>query len=361
MTARNIVAVKCVAFSLAIVLLGLGLAWKASAASPEITLKFANYFPPPSAYSKICEEFIADLEMRTNGRVKVRYFPGGTLLNAPATIKGIESGITDIGVSHVAYTPGRMPVMEVIEMPIGYTTGWVANQVVNDFYNKFRPKDFDSVKLMWLHANSPSVLVTSRPVRKLEDLKGMTIRAPGRFGDVISALGGTPAPTPVVETYDALSKGVIQGVLIAIDGLRFIRLAEVAKYTTVVPAVGVAYAFYVAMNKNSYEKLPPDIKIIFDQLCGEYRERFALMWNATEFDGKKFGDDNGVEYIVLQKEEADKWENAVSGVIDDYTKSMISKGHKEEEVREWITYLKQRTAELTAKQKEWHIEAAIVQ
>ena len=179
----------------------------AFAASDVIKLKFANFFPPPSAQSKLCQEFIADLESRSEGRVEVQYYAGRSLLKPPAIIKGIEQGITDIGLSHAEYTPGRFPVMEAAEQPLGYPSGWVANQIMNDFYNKFKPKEFDSVKVMWFHANSPAMLMTTtKPVRKLEDMKGLTIRAPGATGDVIKALGGTPAPTPMPETYEAWQK-----------------------------------------------------------------------------------------------------------------------------------------------------------
>lgn len=88
-----------------------------------IELKFANFFPPPSRQSKIAEDFIADLEQRTGGKVKVKYFAGGSLLKPTTMIDGIEKGIADIGISHIDYTPGRMPVMEAAELPLGYPSG----------------------------------------------------------------------------------------------------------------------------------------------------------------------------------------------------------------------------------------------
>ncbi len=128
--------------------------------------------------------------------------------SATTAFLNIESGTVDIGLAHIEYTLGRFPVTEACDLPLGYPTGWISNQIVNDFYYKFKPKEWDKVKVLWLHANSPSVLITKKPVRKMEDLKGMTIRAPGRIGEVIAALGGTPAPTPVVETYDAIAKAL---------------------------------------------------------------------------------------------------------------------------------------------------------
>jgi len=324
-----------------------------------IKLKITNYFPPPSMQSKIMAEFIGELESRTGGRIKVQYFPGGSLLKAPATIKGIDSGIADIGLSHIEYTAGRFPVMEVCELPLGYPTGWVANQVMTDFFYKFRPKEFDKYKMLWFHANSPSLLITKKPVRKLEDIKGMTIRAPGRMGDVIRALGGVPAPTHIMETYDAIAKGVIDGVYTPFETLKTFKFAEVAKYVTVSWRIGPSYPFYVAMNKKSYAKLPPDIKEIFDALTGEYRDRMALMWNAIEFPGIAFGKEQGVEYIELSDEEAAKWEQAVQPVIENYVKSMTAKGYAETEVRGWIKYIKERSAELLEKQIFYQIKSPI--
>ena len=324
--------------------------------SADVNLKIANYFPPPAMQSKLLEEFGKELQARTVGRIKVQYFPGGSLLKAPATIKGIDSGIADIGLSHIEYTRGRFPVMEALEMPLGYASAWVANQVMNDFYDKFKPKEFDDYKVLWFHACAPSVVITKKPVRKLEDMKGLTLRSPGRFGDVVSALGGTPAPTPIMETYDAIAKGVIDGVFTPYETLKTFKFAEIAKYVTDTTFIGPCYPFYVVMNKKSYQKLPADLKEILDELAGEYKERYALMWNGIEFPGKAFGKELGVEYISLSAEEAARWEQAVQPVVENYIQDMVSKGYKESETRGWFKYIKERTAELTAKQKFYQIK-----
>jgi TRAP-type transport system periplasmic protein len=321
-----------------------------SAAGDVITLKFANFFPPPSAQSKLCEDFSAELEKRTDGKVKIRYFAGGSLLNAPGMIKGVEKGIADIGYSHIEYTTGRFPVMEAAELPLGYPSGWVANQIMNDFYNTFRPKEFEGFKVMWFHANTPSVIMTTKPVRKMEDMNGLTIRASGIVGDVIKAVGGTPAPTPMMEAYDAIAKGVLQGAFGGGEAAKNFRFADVAKYITDTWRVGPSYPFYVVMNQKKYNSLPPDIKAIFDTLCGEYRERFALMWNAQDFEAQIFAKARGVEYINLPDEEAKRWTKAVEPITKDYIQRMVSKGFDESEVRGWIKYLRERTEYLTKKQ-----------
>lgn len=328
------------------------------AASDVINFKFAHIFPPPAKQSKICEEFVKELEERTGGRIKTSYLGGGSLLKPPGMYRGIELGVADMGFAHVEYTPGRFPVTEVCDMPLGYPNAWVANHVVNDFYNTFKPKEWDKVKVLWMHSSPVNVMITTKPVHELEDLKGMTIRAPGRVGDTVKALGGSPVPMPIMEVYDGLAKGVINGVNIPFETLKTFRFAEVAKYVTSSWEVGNLYTFYVIMNKNSYKKLPPNLKEIFDVLCGEYKERIALVWNETDLDGLDFAKKRGVAIIDLPPEELARWKSVTKPVIEGYVKDMISKGYSEQEIRGWITFLRERIKHWTKMQIRYYIKSA---
>ena len=325
----------------------------------EIRLKVAMYFPPPAFQTKVLEEFCRELEKRTGGQVKVDYYAGGSLLKAPAMFDGVVNGIADIGYSHVYYTAGRMPVTEAVGLPIGYPSAWVSGQVINDFYDEFKPKEFDAVKVLWLNTSSNSAIATARkPIRKLDDLKGLTIRAPGQAGEIIKALGGSPAPTPMMEVYDALSKGVIDGEASNFETLFAFKFAEVVKYTTSVWQINNPFPFYLVMNKNSYNKLPPDIKPIFDELVGEYKERYILTWNSIDFVGKKVGLSKGVEFIELPASELPEWKAAVQPVIEGYVKKMVGKGFAEAEVRGWIKFLRERSDFWTKKQIALRIPSA---
>jgi TRAP-type C4-dicarboxylate transport system substrate-binding protein len=348
-----LVVVGIIVFGLIFAVSGLD---AANAQDKVIKLKVANFFPPPSNQSKILEEFCRDLEKRTGGGVKVDYFAGGSLLKPTAVFDGVVNGIADIGYSHVYYTSGRMPVTEAAGLPLGYPSAWVAGQALNDFYEEFKPKEFDQVKVLLFNTSTPSAIATAKkPVRTLEDMKGLTLRAPGIAGEVIKALGGTPAPTPMPEVYDAIAKGVLDGEASNFETLLTFRFAEVVKYSTSVWQITNPYPFYLVMNKKSYGKLPPDIRSIFDTLVGEYKQRYQLRWNAVDFAGKAFGKEKGVEFIELSPSEAEKWVAAVEPVIDGYVKNMVSKGFAEDEVRGWIKYLRDRIKYWTERQILLHI------
>ena len=326
-----------------------------SASAQTVNLKIANFFPPPSAQSKMTEEFGADLEKRSGGKIKVQYFAGGSLLKAPAIYKGVESGIADIGYSHVYYTAGRFPVTEGIGLPLGTPSAFVGAHVAFDFYEKFKPKEWDDVKVLAMHGNAPSVVISKKPVEKLEDLKGLTIRAPGIPGEIIKALGGTPAPTPMMEVYDALAKGVNDGVYAPYETLKTFRFGEVCKYVTDAWQTGNPFPFFLVMNKKKYDSLPPDLKEVVDTLSGQYQERYALMWNEIEMVGKAYGLSKGVTFFDLSDAEAEKWIEAVQPVVTDYIKTMVGKGYSESEVQGWIDFMKDRIKYWTAKQIEYKV------
>jgi len=327
----------------------------AAFAQKVIKLKTANFFPGPSKQSKILDEFGKELEARSGGRIKVQYFPGRSLLNQSAMYKGIETGIADIGYTHVYYTPGRMPVTEAAGLPLGVPSAYVGAHMTYDFINKYQPKEWSKVKLLAVHGNAPSMLISKKPVRKLEDMKGLTIRAPGVPGVIIKALGGTASPTPMMDVYDSLAKGVNDGVWAPWEVLKTFRFGEVTKYVTVCWQIGAAFPFYLAMNKNSYNKLPRDLQTLVDIMSGEYQERYALMWGEIEFTGKAFGKTKGMEYIELSEQEGARWQKAVEPAITTYIKGMVKKGFKESEVREWIEYMYARIAYWSKKQMEYKI------
>jgi TRAP-type C4-dicarboxylate transport system substrate-binding protein len=322
-----------------------------------IELKFANYFPVPARQSKICEEFIKDLEARSGGELKIRLFTAGTLLSPAKIYDGVVEGIADIGFSNIGYTFGRFRMTEALDLPLGFPNAWVANHVANDFYRQFKPKEWDKIHMLSMHTSPVNVVLSAtKPVYKMDDLKGMTLRGTGLIAEVVSALGGTPRSIAMPEAYEALQKKVIGGLMIPMETLRAFRLAEVTKYATECWPIGQVYTFYLVMNKDTWNKLPPNIQKIFNEY--PFEEKFATMWNEIDIDGKKFGMEKGLKFIELSPDEMKKWKNAVEPVIDKYVKSMTDAGYPTKEVRESINYIRMRIEYWTKRQKELGIKSS---
>jgi len=145
----------------------------------QTTLTYSIFFPATHAQAQAGESWAKEIEKRTGGKVKINIFAGGSLTPAPQVYDGVVKGISDIGMSCFAYTPGRFPLIEALDLPMGYPTGMVATKVANDFAKKMNPPELNDVKLLYIHAHGPGLLHTQKPVTKLADLQGMKIRSTG--------------------------------------------------------------------------------------------------------------------------------------------------------------------------------------
>jgi TRAP-type transport system periplasmic protein len=297
------------------------------AAEPQFKLNYANFFPAPSPHSQLAEQYGKEIEKRTNGRVKITFFHGGTLAPAAQIYDNTVQGIADMGFSVLAYTRGKFPLTEVIDLPLGLKNGVTATRLINAYYDKFHPKEFDEVKVMYLHAHGPGLLhLTKKHVTKLEDLKGLKIRATGLSAKIVQALGAAPVGTTMPETYDALRTGVAEGALAPFMALKDFRWGELCSYSVENYGSSYSVGFFVVMNKNKWNALPPDIQKIFTQVNEEYKEKVGALWDSTDKDGIEFAKSKGVKLVPLSKEEDARWAKAVRPLLDTYVEDMKKKG-----------------------------------
>jgi TRAP-type C4-dicarboxylate transport system substrate-binding protein len=305
-----------------------------------VTLKFSNFLFAQAQNSILAEQWCKEVEKRTNGRVKINIFHGGSLTPPPQVYDGVVKGISDLGMSVGAYTKGKFHLTGLIELPLGYKTGYIATKLANKYYKKFKPKEFDDVQVMYLSAHAPGVLISKKPVHKLEDLKGMKIRATAASEKLVATLGGIPVLMVMGETYDALSKGTVEGVLSPIEGLEQWKFAEVAKYTTE-GFDSYTSVFFVVMNKNIWNSLTPAEQKTIEKINKEWIEKQGKQWDEIDKVGRDYGVKKGVEIITLPNEERERWTKAVRPLIDDYVKDLKEKGLPGEEgLKFCLDYLK---------------------
>ena len=291
-------------------------------------LTYSVFFPPVHKNAILAQKFADEIKARTNGRVKITVFPGGTLTKAPQVYDGVLNGLSDMGMSVVSYTVGRFPAAEMVELPHGYLNGWVATKVANDFYNEFKPKEFDNVHVLYFHAHGPSVIFsTKKPVNKLEDLKGMVIRSTGVGSTIIEALGGKGYGAAQGEAYELMSKGTIDGSYTPRETLEGWKQAEVVKYVTQCPEVGSTANMYVVMNKDKWDGLPPDIQQVFTDVSSEFIDKHGKTWTNYDISGMNFFKTfDGREVIGLTPEESARWVQATQPLKDNYIKEREAKG-----------------------------------
>jgi len=309
----------------AVLMIIFSISFSAHAQEKVITLNYAHFMPIVTKQAQLASQWCKEVEKRTNGKIKITFYPGGTLLTAPMIYDGVVKGIADIGWSIFSYTRGKFPLTEVIDLPLGYKSGYVATKMINEYYKKFKPKEMDDVKILYLHAHGPGILMTKKPVEKLEDLKGMKIRSTGLSAKIASSLGAAPVGMPIAEAYDALLKGVCEGIFVPIEGAKQWKLAEVTKYVTENFGSSYSTAFFAIINKNKWNSIPPDTQKIIETINQEWIEKTGRLWDEMDKEGKEFAISKGLKVIKLSKEEDTKWAQKVRPILDEYTNKMKSK------------------------------------
>jgi len=292
----------------------------------QVKLNYSIFFPASHRNSILAAEWAKEVEKRTDGRVKVTLFYGGTLTPADKCYDGVVKGISDLGMSCLSYTMGRFPLSEVLDLPMGSRSGLAATRLVNDFYHQFKPKELDDVKVMYLHAHGPGLLRTKTPVRTLEELKGMKIRATGTSAMIVSALGAAPVAMPMSDSYDALSRGVTQGILCPTESLQGWKLGEVVEYSTLDYGAAYSITFFVVMNKARWNSLPADIQMTIEQVNADWIDKTGYSWDEMDKAGDAFTANLGGTIIPLSAEENARWAKAVEPIFDEFVKDKTAKG-----------------------------------
>jgi TRAP-type transport system periplasmic protein len=315
-----------------------------AAEEKKITLRYAQFFPPGHKHTIASEQWCKDLEKRTNGAVKVNHYSGGSVVPPTQVFDSVVKGVVDIGNVVVGWHAGKFPLSDVCAYPWGMPSGVVATKIINEWYAKFKPAEYDEVKVLFFHTTGPGILHTKKPVTKMEDLKGMKIRAFGPIMQWTQELGAVPIGMPMGEAYDALSKGVVEGIFAPMEPMSGYKLAEVVKYHIENFESSHHGLQVVVMNKNKYNGLSADTRKIIDAMSLEYMDKHGKIWDEMDNDGRELALKLGNKFIRLAPEEDARWLAKGESLKNEYIAAMKKKGLPGEEIvkfyRDRIKYYK---------------------
>lgn len=300
-------------------------AWFSPVAVAEpIKLSYANFPPAPTFPCVQMERWKQEVEKRTNGKVVVNTYPGGTLLDAKSIIDGVTNGIADIGNLCMAYQPGRFPVTNATSLPLNIPDSKVGSMVLWEMWKKFQPKEFEKVKVLAMFTTATTNIMSTFPIKTLDEIKGVSLRASGGAAEILSAWDANAVGMPMPATVEALQKGVVKGLFSSLEVMKDLKFAESCKYVTMTDTV--VYPFAVVMNQKKWDGLPADVKKVFEDLMedqvkwtGNYMDEHikeAMDWSVN---------DQKVQVISLSKEEKAAWnaklEKLTSNWIAEATKN----------------------------------------
>ncbi|HVN97999.1 MAG TPA: TRAP transporter substrate-binding protein DctP [Syntrophorhabdaceae bacterium] len=312
MKTRGLIGVVVVLAAAALILCAVPSAVRAQQARP-IELTFGSPYAAEMPVSQPNKDWMEKMEKDTGGRVHFKTFWGGTVIDAAEGHTELAQGAADVGEISVIFARSGYYIAKGTFL---FNYGAPNQQVVRRAAEQVRAKfpqieaEYKGLKPMAWSANAATHLITRKPVRKLSDLKGMRIRPLGDFSKVFAALGAEVVQMPGADLYVALQKGIIDGAMMPGVAYDSFHLDEVAKYITMLN-VYQSYTAQRAMNQASLNKLPPDIKKIFEGSIDWWGADADRILNKISDDGLQIAKKGGVEFINLSKEDMQKFNDAV--------------------------------------------------
>lgn len=327
MMKKRVVIFWCISVFLIIGILG----FNTVAAQPQ-ELNFDLFISAQHLRFIHCHKpWIEMLEKESNGKLKITTYFSNSLSPMPEKFNSTVDGIADISEGLVYVNPGRFPMSEMLMLPeLGLET---ATNSANAWWHLYKTmpamqKEFAGVKMLFLHT-SPKMMIATRkkPIRKLDDLKGLKIWTTGKTPvKTAQALGFTPVAMSPGEVYLALDKGVIDGAFADFEILTSRRIYEVTKYITTNLYMNHT-PFYVIMNQGVWDGLPGDIRKVFEKFSGDWAVKYyGEIRDKEELHAKDVAVEKGMELIELPPDELAKAKALVEGVKDEYVSELEAKG-----------------------------------
>lgn len=264
-------------------------------------LKLGHFISPTHIFAVYLDNWVKELKEKSNGRLNITIFPANVMGPVQNYVDYARTGVADITWFLHGATPGRFPLTETIQLPYMVGSAEIGTKVLNDpDVLKLLAPEYEGVKILYLLTHQPGGLHTaSKPVRKVEDMKGLRIRfASVTIKSFIAALGGTPVGVPPSGIADALQKNTIDGCFVDYGGAHTaFRLGGLIKYTT--EMYSYVSSFGVVMNPASFANLPPDLQKLIEDTTLPRIEQIGKLWDSADAPGKQYLVSEGDTPIML--------------------------------------------------------------
>jgi TRAP-type C4-dicarboxylate transport system substrate-binding protein len=306
---------------------------EAQESTPQITLRLHQMLPSQAAIpARALVPWIEKVEGESQGRIKVEHYPSMQLGGAPPSLYDqARDGVVDLIWTVLGYTPGRFPKSEAFELPFMVTTAEATSRAFHEYALANAMDEFKDVHPIALHTHGPGLLhVKGQGVRSLEDMQGLKIRTPNRVASgMLSNFGATPIGMPVPAVPESLSKGVIDGVAIPWEVTLPLKIAELVNTHTAFAGDHGLYTstFIFAMNRDSYDRLPADLKQVIDANSGpEVAALFGRAMDEVDVIGRGVAEKAGNTLVTLDMAETARWQEAARKTTEDWIAEMQGKG-----------------------------------
>lgn len=304
-------------------------------AKDVIRWKAITYMADASPFTQANKVWAKEIEKRSGGRLVTEWFAGGSVVGSNEELNAVGKGIADVALLYFGYYPNELYVTTINGIPALAPESLVAQSLIMDEVAKTASYQAEfgkfNVQQLFFSASPVFSLIGKKPIRKVEDFKGVKVRAVSGTADIVQRLGGTPVNIPQPESFTALNSGLVD--LIAASGLPSMmtnKYNEISKYY--IPGVPLGGGGLIAIvNRDSWAKLPQDIKDMFVAMRPEQAKVYQEVLAGPVAEKKALDDfkSRGMEIIPFPKEEQEKVLAAAKPMWDEWAAAGKDRGARE--------------------------------
>lgn len=269
-------------------------------------------------YRNLVENFAKHVKQETGGRVEIKTFPAGMLMGSGQVPEAVSRGTLDMGHTYLVYYSGKEPALKAVnEWPAevhpmqGVT--WFYEGGGADLMRKIVGKH--NMHFLGVTALLGEQIWSKKEIKGVADMKGMKLRAAGLAADSFTKLGASVVAMPGEEVYQALQRGVIDGLEFTTMPVNYgLGLHEVAKYVVVPSYSGGGTSDWI-VNQASWNKLPADLKPKVEAALKKASEEYQHSAVAEEKEVTEKLAKGGVKLVKWPEAEVRKMQEARLSVM----------------------------------------------
>ena len=299
-----------------------------SAVAEKQVLRMAYWTGPSHQMVQTLAAWIKTIEEASGGNLTVE-LDKAALGKMEAQYDLIKNGVRDMVWAVPGYTVGRFDLVQAAELPLLCPNPRVCSPVLWKWYTKngLAEKEFTDTKLITTFVGGPFLIHTVKPVKTLDDVRMLKIRASGPSLPGAKALGLNAVPLPPTEVYEAIQKGTVDGAEFPWQAMPSFRINELVKAHLEVPGGLGAPAFVIIANTKAFDNLTPENKAALMKAGGEAGAALiGKAWTAAAERGRADAKERVQVIETLASPELEKWQQLLKPVTDDWIAKAEKKG-----------------------------------
>jgi TRAP-type C4-dicarboxylate transport system substrate-binding protein len=243
-------------------------------------------------------------------------------LGGAETIRVLKTGVVDVTETYGGYVAGELPIIEFLELPGIFPDPEIAKKAILA-WKPHEAKILDAkanAVLLAMALYPDQALFSKKPLRKLEDFKGLKTRVHSvALSSLVAGLGGEPLTIAFAEAYTALERGTLDAAISGTKPGYGLRWYEVSKY--LVGPISMRPHVALAINKNTWKRLPADIQNMM-------KEEAEKLVEARSFEAIEGWNKEGIDKSVEKGMEHQPFSPELQATIKDILRNKV--------VPEWV-------------------------